>query len=243
MDPAYEELADAVAARLSGAAPHLVGITGAVAVGKTTVADGLASRFAERGRRVHVVATDAFLYPNAVLDARGITFRKGFPESFDLDALAAFLQHVKAGRARIEVPVYSHAIYDIVPGEVAVIEQPDLLIVEGVIALQPPVVEALHVGVYVDAEEKDVRAWFVERFLKLTDEARDDPASFYARFVEMPADRLRALAEGTWDAINGVNLREHILPSRTRAMFTIEKAADHSVRRLRRPLNGFRPEG
>lgn len=234
MESAYEELAEAVAARLTGPAPHLVGIGGAVAVGKTTVARALASALGRRGRKVAVVSTDAFLCPNEILFERGVAFRKGFPESFDSDALAGFVRQVKAGASRIELPVYSHVIYDIVPGEVAVVEDADLLILEGVVALQPPLADAVDVGVYVEAEEAVVRGWFVERFLALTHEARGDPASFYARFAGMPPDQLRALAEGTWDSINGPNLREHILPSRERATFVLEKAADHSVRSVSR---------
>ena len=35
-----------------------------------------------------------------------------------------------------------------------------------------------------------------------------------------------------WDAVNGVNLAEHILPSRANAHLIITKGRDHNVTRL-----------
>ncbi len=180
MDEPFATLADLVTGSLGPQPPHIVGIGGAVSVGKSTVAGALAVALEDRGRRVDVVATDAFLYPNAVLHERGLGLRKGFPESFDVDALLRFVERVHAGAQRIDVPVYSHAIYDIVPGETVALTRPDLVLLEGVFALQAPVVEELDAAVYVHAEEQDVRRWFVDRFRRLTAEARGDPSSFYA---------------------------------------------------------------
>ena len=225
-------LADRVAKKLVSAPPHVVGIGGAVAVGKSTVAQALAERFAARGRRVQIVATDAFLYPNAELEERGLTLRKGFPETFDFDSMLAFISEIRSGSAQVSVPVYSHEIYDILPGERDVISSPDLVLLEGVIALQSPVVDAIDVAIYVDAEEREVRAWFVTRFLELTEAARSDAESFYRIFADMSLDEVRSIAEATWDSINGVNLREHIGPSRERATFIVSKAGDHSIARI-----------
>jgi type I pantothenate kinase len=218
--------------------PHVVGISGAVAVGKSTVAGQLGEAFTGRGRRVDVVATDAFLHPNVILDERGLTLRKGFPETFDLDALVEFVARVHEGRKGIRIPVYSHAVYDILPGEHLELEEPDLVVLEGVIALQPPVVDHLDVAVYVDADEDDVRRWFVARFLELTEASGSDAASFYRIFSDMSADEVRRIAEATWDGINGVNLREHIAPSREKATFVVSKAADHTIRDVRRLQTG-----
>lgn len=226
------ELTERVAAALSTDPPHLIGIGGAVAVGKSTVAAGLARLLTELGRRVDIVATDAFLFPNAVLHERNITLRKGFPESFDIEAIMSFVEEVRSGADRITIPVYSHAIYDIVPHEQATIDKPDVVLLEGVIALQSPVVDAIDVPIYIDAAEPDVRTWFVARFQTLTDQARKDETSFYRMFVGLSLDELVGVAEGTWDGINGVNLRENIAPSKTNAMFVLEKALDHSIRAI-----------
>ncbi len=229
MDEPFAVLADAVTSRLGPRPPHIVAIGGAVAVGKSTVAEELARALASRGRRVDVVATDAFLYSNAVLHERGLGLRKGFPESFDRDAMERFIELVRAGAGTISVPVYSHQIYDIVPDEALHLREPDLVVLEGVIALQSPVVDAVDVSVYVHAEEQDVRGWFVDRFERLTAEARDDPSSFYHGFSAIPDEQLKGLAESTWESINGVNLHDHILPSRERADIVVEKAGDHRI--------------
>jgi type I pantothenate kinase len=228
----YPELTDRVAAELTGRGPWLVGVGGPVAVGKSTVAASLAGELEARGRRVAVVATDSFLLSNAVLAERDLLYRKGFPESFDTDAIARFLSSARAGSTTITIPVYSHEIYDILEGGTAEIPAFDVLILEGVAALQAPAVDLLDVAIYVDAEEGDVRKWFVERFLQLTARASEDTSSFYRRFAGIGSDEVRALAEGTWDTINGVNLHEHIAPSRSRATIVVEKADDHSMRVL-----------
>lgn len=233
MSDVLAELSDQVAARLTERRPpHVVGIGGPVAVGKSTIAEGLASAMVDRGRRVRIVATDCFLLTNEVLADRGLTFLKGFPESFDLRAVTRFVQDVKERAPRIEIPVYSHALYDVMPDEKVVIEGADLVILEGVVTLQAPVVRLLDAGIYVDADEDTVKSWFVERFVRLTERAKRDPTSFYASFADLSDARLIELANATWDSINGVNLRQHIAPSKRNADFIVTKAMDHSLVRL-----------
>jgi type I pantothenate kinase len=223
------KLVDAVERLLGGAGPHVVGIGGAVAVGKSTIADALAAAFARRGRRSAVVATDAFLYPNAVLAERDALYRKGFPETYDWEAVAAFVDGVKSGDRAIRIPVYSHTVYDVLPGEWTEVLDPDLVLLEGVVALQPQVARLLDATIYVDADEEHVKRWFTDRFLRLTQEARDGTESFYKLFASMTDDEVREAAIGTWDAINGPNLREHIAPTRGNAMIVIEKDAGHRI--------------
>lgn len=224
----YDDLADVVAVRLADRS-QLIGISGAVAVGKSTISRELAVRLRDRGRTVDVVATDGFLHPNAVLAERDLLSRKGFPESFDAGALRVFCAAVKDGAASVNVPAYSHVVYDVDPDGTFVLEHPDVVVLEGVVALQPPAVDLLDVAVYVDAAEDDVRRWFTDRFLALTAEAEDDPASFYRMFAGMDEAQVRSVAEGTWDGINGPNLRAHIAPSRARAAIVVRKAADHTI--------------
>ena len=118
----------------------VIGITGSVAVGKTTIARLLAGLLRGGPARptVDLLTTDGFLYPNRVLEQRGLLGRKGFPETYDHPALAAALEAVRSGRPEVSVPVYSHSSYDIVPGEVRWIRRPDLLVVEGLTLLQGP---------------------------------------------------------------------------------------------------------
>lgn len=223
------ELTSLVAAGLGGAPPHVVGIGGAVAVGKSTIARELASDFAARGRRIDVVPTDAFLFPNAVLAEHELLYRKGFPETYDWDAVVSFVDAVKSGRGSFEVPVYSHTIYDIVPGQTTSISEPDLVFLEGVTALQSRVAGKLDAAIYIDAEESDVKRWFVDRFVTLVDEARSGAESFYRIFAAMGDDEVRRIARDTWDGINGPNLDEHIASTRANASILVVKGADHEI--------------
>ena len=81
--------------------PYIIGVAGSVAVGKSTTArvlQALLARWSPRPK-VDLITTDGFLYPNAVLERQGIMQKKGFPESYDLPKLLAFLTDIKAGAA------------------------------------------------------------------------------------------------------------------------------------------------
>jgi type I pantothenate kinase len=224
---AYASLADAARrAHLRSGAPVLVGIAGGVGVGKSTTAALVRDHL--RDVSVEILATDSFILPNAELARRGVEMRKGFPESFDGGALDDALMRLAAGEG-VDVPVYSHVTYDRVPGEYAHVGPADVVIVEGVNALQPPAVDRLHVAVYLDADDADMEAWFVDRFLALCAAAIGDDLSFYRGFAAMDVDQQRAIAAWTWREINAVNLRDHIRPSRGRATHVVTKRFDHTV--------------
>nr|WP_313779491.1 type I pantothenate kinase [Paenibacillus larvae] len=118
--------------------PFILGIAGSVAAGKSTTArvlQHLLAGFPEY-LRVDLVTTDGFLFPNEVLEAKGLLRRKGFPESYDIKRLLCFLADVKAGLSEVRCPVYSHFEYNIVKDRHIVVQQPDILIVEGLNVLQ-----------------------------------------------------------------------------------------------------------
>jgi type I pantothenate kinase len=229
--PSYAALAALIRDRAT-TTPLLVGIAGPVAVGKTTIVRALAAELERHGRDVQVLSTDAFLLSNEALNARGLLMRKGFPESYDAAAIAGALGALRAGTAA-EVRIYSHEIYDILPEAGETIAPRDVILVEGIVALQPPTVDHLDLAVYVDAPEAVVREWFVDRFARLTAAAIDDAASFYHPFAALPPEQVRQIAEATWETINGPNLRDHIAPSAARADVVVRKAADHSLAELR----------
>jgi type I pantothenate kinase len=246
---AGQALHGATATFLGAAAPKVpfvVGLAGSVAVGKSTTARVLRALLARwpGHPKVDLVATDGFLHPRRVLEARGILQRKGFPESYDLRALIAFLVDVKAGRDEVTVPMYSHLTYDIVADEVQRVRHPDVLIVEGLNILQggdrgTRPASALFASdffdftIYVDAEVADVRRWYVERFLTLRTTAFKDPSSYFHRYAALSDGEAVMTAERIWREINEPNLLENVQPTRDRAHLILTKGPDHAVQQVR----------
>jgi type I pantothenate kinase len=218
---------DLVRDRRADGATLAVGIAGAVASGKSTLAAEVRDVLAPLD--VDVVSTDGFLFDNATLGSRGLMPRKGFPESYDTDRLTRFVLDVRAGAGAVAAPLYSHEVYDVLPDQHQVVDSPDVLIIEGVNALSA-LAAVLDLRVYVDASEADLESWYLQRFFQLTEEARHDPASFFASFVSMPPAAIEEMARSVWRSVNLPNLRDHIAPSREYADCVITKNHDHSVR-------------
>ena len=222
--------------------PYVIGVAGSVAVGKSTFArilQALLARWPDHPT-VELVTTDGFLYPNSLLEARGIMNRKGFPESYDTRRLLQFLREVKSGTAEAAAPVYSHVVYDIVPDETVIVHQPDILILEGLNVLQVGaltentevtefVSDYFDFSIYVDAAENDIEEFYVQRFLTLCDTVFQNPDSFFQHYAHLSRDEAIATARFIWREINGKNLRENIEPTKHRAGLLVQKAGDHRV--------------
>jgi type I pantothenate kinase len=210
----------------------IIGVTGGVAAGKSTFSAALQA-FLEAWPEcptVERVSSDGFLHPNAVLDSLGLTARKGFPESYDVDALRAALSGIRRGPALF--PGYSHTTYDVDPALGRRLESPAILIIEGLglsTADAGPAAGLIDVLIYLDAAESDIEGWFVDRFLGFWAAAEHDPTSFYARFRQLDRDGAAQMARLVWSQVNLPNLRDHIAPARAAADIVVHKQADHRI--------------
>ncbi len=225
--------------------PFIIGVAGSVAVGKSTTSRILREMLARwpSHPKVDLITTDGFLYPNAVLEERGRMQRKGFPESFDLRRLRGFLADVKSGCAMVQAPIYSHVAYDILPDEKITVQQPDILIVEGLNVLQPVrlaangneipfVSDYFDFSIYIDAETEIIEQWYVSRFMSLRKTAFRQSGAYFHRYADIDDDEAMATAVDIWQRINLVNLRENIRPTRARADLILHKNADHTIDRV-----------
>jgi type I pantothenate kinase len=222
--------------------PYVIGLAGSVAAGKSTTARVLKTLLARwpNTPKVDLIATDGFLYPNAVLEKDGLLDRKGFPESYDVSALMAFLAKLKAGERHVAAPLYSHIIYDVVPDQNIVVDQPDILIVEGLNVLQaadmpmngeavPFVSDFFDFSIYLDAPVEATERWYIRRFLKLRTTAFRDPTSYFHKYADLTDDEAEDTARRIWQTINLPNLVENIRPTRFRADLILNKAEKHKI--------------
>lgn len=216
--------------------PFIIGISGSVAVGKSTTSrllQILLSRSFENAK-VELVTTDGFLYPNSILQQQNILNRKGFPESYNMELLLDFLDHLKNGQD-YQVPVYSHEIYDIVPNLTQSIQVADFVIVEGINVFQNPQNDLLYItdyfdfSIYVDAEVENIEKWYLDRFKKLLDLAKKDESNYYHRFTHQSINEVMEMAKNIWKTINLVNLQDYIAPTRNRAELILHKTYDHEI--------------
>lgn len=224
-----------------GKVPYIISIAGSVAVGKSTSArilQSLLSHWPET-RKVDLITTDGFLYPLNILQERNLLQKKGFPISYDTPKLIKFLADIKSGKPNVKAPIYSHLTYDIIPDQFNVVDQPDILILEGLNVLQTGnsaqtfVSDFVDFSIYVDADEALLQEWYIRRFLKFRQSAFNDPNSYFKHYANLSEQEAITIATQIWNSINGLNLKENILPTRERANLILTKGADHAVQLVR----------
>ncbi|MDO4908312.1 MAG: type I pantothenate kinase [Corynebacterium sp.] len=218
--------------------PFIIGIAGSVAVGKSTTArvlQVLLQRW-ENKPTVDLVTTDGFLYPTEELRRRGILGRKGFPESYDQRALLTFMDEVKSGDPHVHAPVYSHIIYDRVPDAFIDVNQPDIMILEGLNVLQTGpdlmVSDFFDFSIYVDAPTNHIEQWYVDRFLELRTTHFNNPESHFRTYADLDDAAAIAVAHQIWATVNLPNLLMNILPTKKRADLILHKSADHTINQV-----------
>lgn len=216
--------------------PFIIGVSGSVAVGKSTTSRLLQILLSRTfsNATVELVTTDGFLYPNAHLGEQNLLKRKGFPESYNMELLLDFLDNIKNGQ-NYQIPVYSHEIYDIVPDEKQSVTAADFVIVEGINVFQNPQNERLYMtdffdfSIYVDAEVENIETWYLDRFKKLLTLAKEDPNNYYHPFTSQPENKVMEFAQNIWKSINLVNLQDYIEPTRNRAEIILHKTENHEI--------------
>ncbi|MBA1393337.1 type I pantothenate kinase, partial [Lactobacillus sp. XV13L] len=190
--------------------PFIIGVSGPVAVGKSTTSR-LLKILLERScphQKVQLMTTDGFLYPNWKLEKKRLMDSKGFPDSYNMKLLADFLSDVTSGQKEVFYPLYSHELSDIVPGKYGKITNPDILIIEGINTLQIPPNEVVvtsdffDFSIYIDADENLIRTWFLQRFVHLLAMNKNNPASFYYSWAKRPKAEAVDMAERVWQTVN-----------------------------------------
>lgn len=226
--------------------PYIISIAGSVSVGKSTSArilQALLSNYPNE-RKVDLITTDGFLYPLKTLVEKNLLKRKGFPESYDIHRLIEFVSDLKSGKTPVKAPIYSHLTYDIVPDQFNVVEQPDIVILEGLNVLQSGmnypssphnvfVSDFVDFSIYVDADEDLLKQWYIDRFLKFRRSAFSDPNAYFHHYSKLSEDEAIQTASTIWDEINGLNLKKNILPSRERANLILEKGENHAIQTVK----------
>ena len=226
--------------------PLLIGITGSVSVGKSTISNIIKKLVTSPpiNLSAQVISTDNFLFPNSQLQKNQILHRKGFPESFDHAAIIKFLSGISEGKPNSIIPIYSHETYDIEGTSRS--EITDLIIIEGVNILQEPIEkndqdqsirEFLDFSIFIDADESEITQWYEDRFLKYCSLAEDNTKSFFSQFKNLNMEERKKLASEIWKSVNKPNLDSYIYPSKEYADLIIKKGNGHLVSSLQVPLS------
>lgn len=224
--------------------PFIIGVAGSVASGKSTFSRilELLLKKSLKGFNIKLLTTDGFLYPNSVLKENNLMEKKGFPESYDIDSFYKFLSSVKAGVSKTYAPIYSHNLYDIIPDEKLEIIDPDVVIIEGINVLQSAkskdkktileVQDFLNFSIYLDADERNLRQWYIDRFLSLRLAALNNKEDFFNRFSSIDIDQAKEIANSIWEKINLINLNENILPTKYKANLILKKNINHKTNEI-----------
>lgn len=220
--------------------PFIIGISGSVAVGKSTTARLLQYLLKNymTNLKTNLITTDGFLYPSKVLKEKNLMNKKGFPESYDMQKLISFLTDVKLGKNDIKAPIYSHETYDIIPDQYIDISNPDILIIEGINTLQIPkhtniyVSDFTNFSIYIDAKTEIIETWYLDRFKQLLKTALKSPDNYYYQYAIEEPEKTYEMAKDVWHRINLPNLNENILPTRGRADLILHKSFNHEIDRI-----------
>ncbi|WDR80531.1 type I pantothenate kinase [Candidatus Purcelliella pentastirinorum] len=226
--------------------PYIIGITGSVASGKTTLAQTI-KIFLKKylKKKITNISTDNFLYSNKKLEKKKITHKKGFPESYNFKNLMKFLQKVKLKKEKIKIPKYSHLNYDIIKNKHIKINKTDILILEGLNILQIKsyqqqknkqkkiLSDLINFSIYVHAPEKFLKKWYKDRLLNLYKNRNQYKECFLKKFNNLTKKELFNQLTLIWNTINKLNLTKNILPTKERATLILNKTYNHKINKIK----------
>ncbi len=223
--------------------PFILGIAGSVSSGKSTFTKHVYDILESGGLNTALITTDGFIFSNKTLKEKGLYERKGFPESYDHSAMAAFISDIKGKAPSVQYPTYSHLYFDSLGFKTIDASKLDVLIIEGVNTLQTlkeiplsnitPLSSFVDYSIYLHADEVTLENWFQLRFTGLQTEAKNNPEAFFYKFKDMNPTELTEFAKYVWDTINLINLHEHILPTMDYADCILVKNSEHSIKQIK----------
>ena len=220
----------------------VVGLSGSVAVGKSTFAEQLRSEFLSvyPVLNVNVVSTDNFLFPAHILKERNIMSEKGFPVSYDYEKIISFLTDYRERKTKITYPCYSHDLYDITDTP-QILPECNILILEGINTLSDSysiptlpkignIRDFLDASIFLDASDDNLYDWFRIRFLKHLENAKkNQDKSHYTEMIGMSHNELQKIIDHRWYDINFRNFRLYIQPSMIHADLIVRKGQYHDI--------------
>lgn len=221
--------------------PFIIGISGGVSVGKSTVSRLLLNLLQEYNTdwKVDLITTDGYIMPKQELIYKDLLSKKGFPESYDTKTLISHLKQIKNNERNIPTYTYSHITYDRLKDQYHNIDCPDILIIEGVNIFQVSpheeelVSDYIDYKIYLDSTIENMKKWYINRFLLLQEEAFQKPDSHFYKYRDIPQDEAITIAKDLWDNINEVNLIKNILPTKNRSDLVLYKNHDHVIEQLK----------
>ncbi|MCV2525707.1 MAG: type I pantothenate kinase [Candidatus Lightella neohaematopini] len=208
--------------------PYIIGITGSVAVGKSTIANILKILlYSWLCYSVELITTDSFLYSNKILVKKKLIQRKGFPESYDNNNLLTFIKYLISGAKNnvFSIPVYSHLLYDIVPNvKQVILPKPQVILLEGLNILQDNnIANIIDFSIYLDAPESLIKKWYCGRLINLYR---------HKHYYNMSNHKICCISNYKWQNINKYNLIYNILPSKNKANIILIKKEHHKIDRI-----------
>ncbi len=196
--------------------PLVVGVTGGIAAGKSTMAAALAEALGG----VPSVSTDGFIRADA-------GERKGFADSYDADAVRAFIDAIRTD-GKATAPRYSHLHYDVVGHDDIVSNR---IVIDGLHLGHPALGlrDRIDVLVHLDASTDTLSEWYLGRFQELRTLAKADETAMLYPYRDLDPKMLDDMAMQVWRDLNSVVIETEVRPYEGEADLLVRFNPRHEV--------------